>query len=119
MSRNISIWYSQNGNNTSIDTGYNDLFGTQQVSLKFWSQPILKEIGLKRLIVLGYADPIGFIGWDDLKELENEILLLEKNRKRIDFNEELLNRWISNLKFCLNILIEKSPQNAEPNFVIG
>jgi hypothetical protein len=85
----------------------------------FWSLPILKKIGLERLIELGYTDPIGFSGWEDLKELENEISLLEKNKNLIDFNEKLLNRWITNLRYCLNSLIEVSPQNSEPNFMIG
>lgn len=126
MSRSISIWYSQDGKDTTIDTDYNDLLGAQQVSLKFWSLPILKKIGLERLVVLGYTDPIGFTGWEDLKELENEISILEneisileKNKDLINFDEELLNRWIANLRYCFDSLVEMSPQNSEPHFLIG
>jgi hypothetical protein len=119
MSRSISIWYSKENKSVDIDTGHNDLLGTQQASLKFWDLPILKIIGLKRLTILGHADPVWFTGWEDLKELENEISILEENKALIPFDKELLIRWIANLRYCFNILIERSPKSAEPNFMIG
>lgn len=64
MSRSISIWYKNNeGINIDIETDNKKLFGTLQVSLEFWSLPILKGIGLRELTALGYFDPIYFFDW--------------------------------------------------------
>lgn len=120
MSRSISIWYTDNeGKNIDIETDYYDLFGTQQVSLKFWSLPILKEIGLKELTVLGYSDPIYFSNKEGMVILAKEISILEENKEKILFNEELIDKWIGNLKYCFEKLMKETPINCEPCLTIG
>ena len=119
MSRSISIWYKQEDTDIDIEVGNRDLFGTQSSSKEFWSLDSLQEFGIKELTHLGYTDPVWFIGWENLKVLENEISILEKNQDQIDFHQELKNRWIENLRFCFEKLVELAPSDSVPNFMIG
>lgn len=119
MSRSISIWYKQDNADTNIEVGNRDLLGTQSSSMKFWSLQSLQDFGIKELTKLGYTDPVWFIGSEDLDILENEISILERNKERIDFDEELRNRWIENLRFCFEKLTELTPPDSVPNFMIG
>ncbi|SDL62485.1 hypothetical protein SAMN05421823_10780 [Catalinimonas alkaloidigena] len=119
MSRSISIWYEQKDADTDIEVGNRDLLGTQNSSTEFWNIGSLQDFGIKELTKLGYTDPVWFTGWEDLKGLENEISILEKNKGQIDFNEVLKNRWIENLRFCFEKLVELAPPDSVPNFMIG
>ncbi|MGC3968391.1 MAG: hypothetical protein QM775_13755 [Pirellulales bacterium] len=68
MSRSIHIGYEDsNGRKVAIDirSPYN-LLGGQEASLAFWGLPLLKEIGIERLAILGQADPVYFYGWDEM-----------------------------------------------------
>ncbi len=119
MSRQIIISYQINNITTNIDIGEWYMLGHQQISYQFWSLPILKEIGLERLIVLGYADPVDFVGWEDLEDLDKEISLLEDNFELINFDEGTKKRWFRNLRSSLNRLIVLSPKDSIPFFEIG
>lgn len=119
MSRSISIWYKQDNADTNIEVGNRDLLGTQSSSMKFWSLQSLQDFGIKELTKLGYTDPVWFKGSEDLDILGNEISILERNKERIDFDEELRNRWIENLRFCFEKLTELTPPDSVPNFMIG
>ncbi len=119
MSRQIIISYEQNNKTTNIEIEEWYLLGTQNISYKFWSLPILKEIGIKRLAVLGHSDPVYFEGWEELEELDMEISLLEENIELIDFDEDTKRRWLRNLRNSLNRLIVLSPKESNPLFEIG
>ena len=119
MSRQISISYTKDNQITELNIHECFLFGHQSMSLEFWSLPILKEIGLQQLTVLGYADPIYFFGWEGLEDLDREITLLENNFDIINYDEETKKRWFRNLRSSLNRLIELSPKDSEPLFEIG
>jgi hypothetical protein len=119
MSRQIIISYKQNNIETRIDIGEWYMLGHQSASHEFWSLPILKKIGLERLTVLGYSDPVYFGGWEDLEDLDKEISLLEDNFEVIDFDEATKRRWFRNLRSSLNRLIVLSPKDSWPLFEIG
>jgi hypothetical protein len=119
MSRQINISYKQNNVETQIDIGEWYMLGHQTTSHEFWSLPILKEIGIKRLAVLGHSDPVYFEGWEDLEELDKEISLLEDNIEIIHFEEDTKKRWLRNLRNSLNRLIVLSPKLSNPLFEIG
>jgi hypothetical protein len=72
MSRSISIGYryEADGPATPIDVRPPYfLLGTQDISKRFWSIPLLKEIGVSQLSELGVLDPVYFIGWDMMDDL--------------------------------------------------
>jgi hypothetical protein len=62
-----------------------DLFGGQQISEEFWSLPQLRDAGIQTLTELGHTDPIYFIGWDGMTELQREIGLWRTHLRSIDF----------------------------------
>jgi len=65
------------------------LFGTHRSSIEFWSLPRLREIGITRLTLLGKFDPIYFDGWEDMSLLEQEIQLLHRHLRSINFHVRL------------------------------
>lgn len=119
MSRSISIWYKVGDTDVDLDTGYHHLLGTQQASMKFWSLPQLRELGLRELTELGHLDPVYFSEAEGLAILEQELVLLEQNREQIPFDDELKTRWIHNLRFCLDMLKAETPPGAIPVLMIG
>ena len=120
MSRSISIWFTEaNGQEVDIDMGSNELLGGQHTSKNFWKLEVFEEIGVTRLRDLGVTDPVWFIGWEDINVLESEIILIETNKDKIPFHQEIKDRWISNLRICLNSLKEKAPRDSIPEFMIG
>ena len=90
MSRSISIWHTKNERDINVDVGNRDLFGTQRSSKQFWSLELLQDLGI-----------------------------LENNKNEIDFNRELVDRWVENLRFCFDTLIETTPNDSTPNLMIG
>jgi len=119
MSRSISIWYQRNNVNIDIEVGNSDLLGAQNSSKDFWSNPLLKDYGINRLAELGNLDPVCFVGWSDLKILEKEISILEKEVENINFDKELKHRWLQNLRFCIERLKELAPLDSVPKYMIG
>src|SRR5207302_3965337 len=95
------------------------LLGTQRSSMKFWSIPRLKEIGIERLTILGEADPVNFWGWDHMAVLGREIELLAKHLESIDFSPKTKAEWLSHLMFCYHLLIASTPKQCTPKFGIG
>jgi hypothetical protein len=93
--------------------------GTQDSSKAFWRLPIHKRLGVERLADLGSTDPIWFRGWDDISLLEREVSTLEQNIESIPFHDQLKERWIQNLRRCLNILKQSAPPDSVPEFMIG
>ena len=119
MSRSISIWHTKNERDINVDVGNRDLFGTQRSSKQFWSLELLQDLGILELSKLGKIDPIYFSGHLQLSVLEKEIRILENNKDEIDFNRELVDRWVENLRFCFDTLIETTPNDSTPNLMIG
>ncbi len=102
-----------------MDVGHNDLLGTQEASMAFWSLPIHKTLGIQRLSELGTTDPVWFKGWDGLARLDTEVAILEEHIESIPFPEELRARWIQNLRLCLDRLKASAPPDSIPQFMIG
>ena len=121
MSRQITIGYQDaGGDEVSIEiSAPYFLFGCQQTSLRFWSDPYLMEIGIERLTILGESDPVYFCGWDDMALLGREIELLSKYQAKIDFHPESKATWISHLTYCYHLLIATAPRNSVPQLTIG
>lgn len=119
MSRSISIWYVEGDVERDIEIGNNDMLGTQAASMKFWALPILKELGLVELTKLAFTDPITFQGHQDIKRLEKELNILEKNKSQIPFHTESKERWIRNLRIALDKLQSASSGKRVPHFMIG
>ena len=88
-------------------------------SLKFWSIPRLKEVGIEHLTILGEADPVDFWGWEDMALLGREIELLAKHLESIDFHNETKAAWLSHLTFCYHLLVASTPRECKPKFGIG
>lgn len=121
MSRSIDISY-EDAAGKDIDIEIRPpyyLLGTQHTSLKFWSIPRLKEIGIERLTILGETDPVYFGGWDDMTVLSQEIELLAKHLESIDFYPETKAEWLSHLTFCYHLLIASTPKECIPKLGIG
>jgi len=95
------------------------LLGTQQPSLKFWSIPCLKEVGIERLTILGETDPVNFWGWDDIAVLGRELELLAKHLESVDFHPEAKAQWLSHLTYCYHLLIASTPRGCTPKLGIG
>ena len=122
MSRSINIGYcdTPDGPETAIEVRPPYfLFGTQARSMEFWSIPKLREIGIERLTELGVTDPIYFVGWDDMVELEREIGLLQRHIRDIDYHPELKAGWLSHLVYCYNLLVLTAPPGGVPVLTIG
>lgn len=122
MSREINIGYrySDGGSETDIKvrTPY-FLLGTQSTSMRFWSLPRLREIGISQLTELGVADPIYFIGWDMLANLHREIALLQEYLGDIEFDADIKASWLSHLWYCYYLLVLTAPKESTPIFTIG
>ena len=121
MSRSIDISY-EDGTGKDVDIEIRapySLLGTQQLSLEFWSNPRLKEIGVRRLTVLGETDPVYFWGWDDMAVLGRELELLAKHLGSVEFYPEVKARWLSHLTSCYQLLIASSPKDCTPKLGIG
>lgn len=122
MSRQIDIFYRPKGGDQDVAIEVRApyfLFGTQQLSLAFWKQPRLREIGIKHLVELGHSDPIYFIGWEMLAELQTEIRLLADNLASLDGHVEVKASWLAHLAYCHAVLIETAPAGSTPTLEIG
>jgi hypothetical protein len=121
MSRSIDISYADaTGNEVSLEIPPPYfLLGTQRPSLKFWSIPRLKEIGIERLTILGECDPVYFCGWDDMAVLGRELELLARHLESVDFNPEVKAEWLSHLTYCYHLLIGSTPKECVPKLGIG
>ena len=98
MSRSITIGYrhQQDGPLTKIEIRppyY--LLGCQETSIRFWSIRKLKEVGITQLTELGVLDPIYFVGWEMMDDLNREIGLLRKHLHEVDFYPEVKAQWLS------------------------
>jgi hypothetical protein len=122
MSRAISIGYRRGTGDlgTSIDVAnpyY--LLGTQELSMQFWSNPRLKQLGISQLSELGTTDPIYFCGWDGIAELHQELTILQRELPNIEFHPELKAKWLSHLVYCYCLLVSSAPRGSEPELSIG
>ncbi|WP_144973998.1 hypothetical protein [Bremerella volcania] len=95
------------------------LFGTQQTSKAFWSLPIWKSIGLSHLAELGMTDPVYFIGWPMIDELEREIRLFENNLTKINFDPDVKSWFLAHLIYCHSLLVSTAPKDSIPELTIG
>jgi hypothetical protein len=122
MSRSISISYRAGAGGQGIPIEVQppySLLGTQDTSMRFWSLPRLKEIGITRLSRLGVSDPVYFVGWDMMADLRREIVLLGENLESIDFYPEIKAQWLCHLTYCYHLLVQKAPKDSTPWFEIG
>lgn len=87
--------------------------------MRFWSIPRLRELGITRLTDLGVGDPINFIGWDMIADLQREITLLHQHLESLEFESELKAQWLSHLVYCYWLLVQTAPKDSVPNFWIG
>ena len=121
MSRSIDISY-EDAAGKEVDIEIRPpyyLLGHQQSSLKFWSIPRLKEIGIERLTILGECDPVNFWGWDDMAVLGREISILAEHLESIEFHPETKAAWLSHLTFCYHLLVASTPRECKPKLGIG
>jgi hypothetical protein len=122
MSREINIGYryEDNGAETTIEVrAPYFLLGTQSTSMRFWSLPQLRQIGIKQLTELGVGDPIYFVGWDMMADLQREITLLQEHIADFEFDPDLKATWLSHLVYCYFLLILAAPKESVPVFMIG
>src|SRR5262245_867212 len=121
MSREINIRYRcGDGPETAIEVrAPYFLFGCQGTSLRFWSIPRLREIGVTHLTELGVSDPVYFVGWDMLADLRREIDLLHEHLASIDFNADLKASWLAHLVYCYSLLMLTAPPGSTPVLTIG
>lgn len=92
MSRTIEICYRDTlvGQPTAVEIpNPYYLLGTQDISMRFWSLPIWKEFGVRRLSQLGHIDPVFFTNWEMIDLLAQEIRLFHDNIRMIDFDAEV------------------------------
>ena len=121
MSRGIDIEYRDPAGKSvriEIPPPYY-LLGTQRSSLRFWSIPRLKEVGIEVLTILGETDPVYFEGWDDMALLGKEIELLAKHLQSIEFHAETKSQWLSHLTYCYQLLLASTPKECTPILGIG
>jgi hypothetical protein len=121
MSRSISISYEDAAGtevNVEIPPPY-FLLGTQRPSLKFWSIPRLREIGIERLTILGESDPVHFNGWEDMALLGRELELLARHLESVDFYLEVKAEWLSHLTYCYQLLVGSTLRDCVPKLGIG
>lgn len=122
MSREINIGYryEDSGPETKIEVrAPYFLLGTQSTSMRFWSIPRLREIGITQLSELGVSDPVYFVGWDRMAELQREIVLLQEHLAEIDFDPDVKASWLSHLVYCYYLLVLTAPKDSTPTFTIG
>jgi hypothetical protein len=122
MSRQISIGFrmTEVGNQTAIEVrAPYFLFGTQQTSKSFWSLPVWKTIGVMRLAELGTTDPIYFVGWSMMDDLERDIRLFENNFTKIDFDPDVKSWFLAHLVYCHGLLVSVAPKDSIPELTIG
>jgi hypothetical protein len=122
MSREINIGYrhEDNGPETAIEVrAPYFLLGTQSTSMQFWSLSRLWEIGITQLTELGVGDPVYFVGWDMMAELQREIALLQEHIAEIEFDPDLKASWLSHLVYCYYLLVLTAPKESTPVFTIG
>ena len=96
-----------------------DLLGTQRPSMRFWSIPRIKEVGVERLAILGESDPVYFSGWDNMALLGREIALLGQHLAEFNFDLEAKASWLSHLTYCYHLLKETAPKESELRFEVG
>ncbi len=122
MSRSILIeyWDRTTGISTPIEVeSPYDLLGCQETSMRFWSLPRLREVGIAQLTLLGEGDPVTFGGWDMMEDLWREIDLLQRHLRSLDFPAEIKARWAAHLAYCYFLLVESTPPELVPVFTIG
>lgn len=122
MARQISIGYRESAARPSIDIEVSApyfLFGTLRSSERFWSLSLWKEIGVERLADLGELDPIYFIGWEMMADLDREIRLVRDHLAKVDFFPEPKARWLAHLAYCHMLLVCTAPPSSIPQLVIG
>ena len=122
MSRDIHISYCLTASSVPVDIPVRApyfLFGTQSTSMRFWSMPEWKRIGLEHLTELGVGDPIYFIGWDMMGSLGSEIRLFEEHFAEIDFDPDLKSWFLAHLIYCYRLLISIAPPDSIPQLIIG
>jgi hypothetical protein len=122
LSRSISIGYREKADGPAVPIEVPPpyfLLGTQQTSMRFWSIPRLKELGITLLTEPGVSDPVNFVGWDMLADLRQEIGMLEENLESIDFYPEIKAQWLSHLLYCYYLLVQTAPNDSIPEFSIG
>lgn len=122
MSRQISIGYhlTKESPETKIEVcAPYFLFGTQATSMRFWSVPRLREVGITQLTELGISDPVEFFGWDMMADLQREIGLLQKFLPEIDFDPAPKSSLLAHLIYCYSLLVFTAPPNSTPVLSIG
>jgi hypothetical protein len=122
MSRSINIGYrlQADGPETAIEVrAPYYLLGTEDTSMRFWSIPRLREIGITQLTELGVCDPVYFIGWNMMAELGREITLLQRHLESIEFHPEIKAQSLSHLVYCYYLLVQTAPKQSVPEFTIG
>jgi hypothetical protein len=122
MSRSISIGYRNEANGTETPIEVRApyyLLGGQSTSMQFWSIPRLREVGITHLTELAVTDPVYFIGWDMMADLERELTLLQQHLESIDFYPEIKAQWLSHLVYCYYLLVQTAPKQSIPEFTIG
>ncbi len=122
MSRDINIGYRSTAESPYIPIEIRPpyfLLGCQSTSMRFWSIPRLKEVGIVQLAELGVSDPVDFVGWDGMMDLAMEIWLLQQHLESIEFDAELKAQWLSHLMYNYFLLIQTAPKDSIPEFSIG
>lgn len=122
MSRSISIGYRNEVNGTETPIAVRApyyLLGGQSTSMQFWSIPRLREVAITRLAELGVTDPVSFIGWEMMADLERELTLLQQHLGSIEFYPEIKAQWLSHLVYCYYLLVQTAPKESIPEFTIG
>jgi hypothetical protein len=121
MSREINIGYRYgDGPEAAIEVrAPYFLLGTQSTSMRFWSLPRVREIGITQLAELGVTDPVYFVGWDMMADLGREIDLLQEHSVSIDFDPDIKATWLAHLVYCYTLLVLTAPKASTPVFTIG
>jgi hypothetical protein len=122
MSREINIGYRNEDAGPEVEIEVRApyfLLGTQATSMKFWSLPRLRELGIMQLTELGVLDPVYFVGWDMMADLHREIGILQEHIACIEFDPDIKASWLSHLVYCYYLLILTAPKESTPVFTIG
>ncbi len=122
MSREIDIGYrlSDDGPETAIEVrAPYFLLGCQDTSMRFWSLPRLREIGITLLTELGVSDPVYFVGWEMMADLRREIDLLRDHLAEIEFDPDIKASWLLHLVYCYSLLMLSAPPESTPVLAIG
>jgi hypothetical protein len=121
MSREINIGYRYgSGPETAIEVrAPYFLLGTQSTSMRFWSLPRVREVGIAQLAELGVRDPVYFVGWDMMADLRREIDLFHEHLASIDFDPDVKASWLAHLVYCYHLLLLIAPKESTPVLTIG